>query len=123
MRGRILICAAALTVLVQSPPGARLLAGEEPSRKEEGGVFGPTRVWKVHLELTAKEYEAVQPPPGGFGFPAPPPPRPEEKKDEKKRDSEKNLFGTDFPWAEGDVTVDGKTLRKVAVRYAGDITY
>ena len=48
---------------------------------------------------------------------APPQPR----RAEQKRDSEKNLFGTEFPWAQGDLTADGKTLKKVGVRYAGDV--
>src|SRR5208283_691575 len=28
-------------------------------------VFAASKVWPVHLELAAKEYEAMQPPPGG----------------------------------------------------------
>src|SRR5262249_14758572 len=28
-----------------------------------------------------------------------------------------------FPWAQADLTVDGKSLKKIGVRYAGDITY
>jgi putative membrane-bound dehydrogenase-like protein len=77
-------------------------------------------VWSIHLEIPAKEFDAMQPAfGGGFG----PPPKKEEKKDDKKRDTEKNLFGTDFPWVEADFTADGKTLKKVGVRYAGDITY
>jgi putative membrane-bound dehydrogenase-like protein len=82
-------------------------------------VFGTTRVWAVHLEIPAGEYEAMQPPAGGFGFPgAPPAPAPKDK-----RDRERNLFGTEFPWAQGDFTAEGKTYSKVGVRYEGDITY
>ena len=47
------------------------------------------------------------------------PPNQPAQKNGKKRDSEKNLFGTDFPWVEGDFTADGKTFKKVGVRYAG----
>jgi putative membrane-bound dehydrogenase-like protein len=87
---------------------------------EANNAFGQTKVWAIHLEIPAKEYDAMQPAfGGGFG----PPPKKEQKKDDKKRDSEKNLFGTDFPWVEADFTADGKTLTKVGVRYAGDITY
>jgi putative membrane-bound dehydrogenase-like protein len=82
-------------------------------------VFGTTRVWAVHLEIPAKEYEAMQPPAGGFGFPgAPPAPAPKDK-----RDSERNLFGTEFPWAQGELTAEGQTYPKVGVRYAGEVTY
>src|SRR5262245_32253427 len=53
-------------------------------------VFGPTKSWAFHLEIPAKEYEAMQPP--AVGAPAP----------KDKRDSERNLFGTEFRWAQGD---------------------
>jgi hypothetical protein len=36
-------------------------------------VFGPTKVWSLHLEIPAREYEALQPRTGGFGFPGKPP--------------------------------------------------
>jgi spore coat protein CotH len=83
-------------------------------------VFGTTRVWAMHLEIPAREYEAMQPPAGGFGFPGAPPVPPAPK---EKRDSERNLFGTEFRWAEADLAAEGKTYKKVGVRYAGDITY
>src|SRR5262249_4454443 len=74
--------------------------GREPAGTEAPGegVFGQTRVWAVHLGIPAKEYEAMQPPGGGFGFPGGPggPPQPREK---RERDSERNLFGVEFPWA------------------------
>ncbi len=87
---------------------------------EAKNAFGQTKVWAIHLEIPAEEFDAMQPAfGGGFG----PPPKIEVKKDDKKRESEKNLFGTDFPWVEANFTAEGKTLKKVAVRYAGDITY
>jgi len=97
--------------------------GKEPAKGAPGkDVFGQTKLWAVHLEIPAKEYEAMQPPAGGFGFPgAPPAPAPKDPKD--KRDSERNLFGTEFPWAQGEFTTDGKTYKKVGVRYAGEVTY
>src|SRR5262249_17909233 len=80
------------------------------------------KVWSIHLEIAAREFDAMQPAVAGFGFPGGPP-QPAPKKDDQKRDSEKNLFGTDFPWAIGRFTTDGKTLDKVGVRYTGEITY
>src|SRR5262249_36143570 len=97
-------------------------AGVEPAAMDEKELFGQTRVWNIHLEIPAKEFDALQPAPGGFGFPGGPQ-QPAPRKDDKKRDSEKNLFGTDFPWVNGRFTADGKTLNQVGVRYAGDITY
>ena len=95
-----------------------------PAADEKGApgkdVFGMTKLWAFHLEIPAKEYEAMQPPAGGFGVPgAPPaPPAPGDK-----RDSERNLFGTEFRWAQGDFSAGDKTYKKVGVRYSGEITY
>ena len=49
------------------------------------------------------------------------PPQPNQNKGQ--RDSERNLFGTEFPWAYGEFTAEDRTLTKVGIRYAGDITY
>jgi putative membrane-bound dehydrogenase-like protein len=97
--------------------------GKEPADREAPGkdVFGQTKLWAIHLDIPAKEYEAMQPAVGGFGFPGAPPAPPAPKKD--KRDSERNLFGTEFPWVEGDLTADGKRYKKVGLHYAGDMTY
>jgi putative membrane-bound dehydrogenase-like protein len=95
-------------------------ADEKPPADK--GSFGLTNIWSIHLELSAKEYEAMQPAVPQFGGPGgPPQPAPKAKKAARER--ERNLFGTEFPWAEGDITIDGKALKKVGVRYAGDITY
>jgi hypothetical protein len=79
--------------------------------------FGLTNVWKVNLTLSPEEYDAMQPalpgPPGS----APPP------ASTNARPSERNLFGTAFPWAEGGAEINGRAFEKVALRYAGDFTY
>ncbi len=92
-------------------------AGNPPAASGQVGAnFGLTKVWSMELTISAKEYEAMQPAlAAGFG----PPPM----KADDNRPSEKNLFGTEFPWAEADVVCEGKELKKVGVRYAGDITY
>src|SRR5947209_4865310 len=81
-------------------------------------VFGATKVWAFHLEIPAKEYEAMQPPAGGVGAPGAPPAAPKDK-----RDAERNLFGTEFPWAQAEFTAEDKTYQKIGVRYAGEVTY
>lgn len=79
------------------------------------GLFGQTKVWSLHLEITEKEYAAMQPPPpAAFGAPL---------VAQGNRPSERNLFGTEFRWAEANLTAEGKTIKKVGIRYAGDITY
>ncbi len=114
-----------IALLLGGSRSAPLAVAEEPKSapQDAANAFGPTKVWSVHLAISAKEFDAMQPAIGGFGFPGGPPPKKEEKKDDKKRDSEKNLFGTDFPWVEGDITVDGQTLKKVGVRYSGEMSY
>jgi putative membrane-bound dehydrogenase-like protein len=97
------------------------LAPRTVAAADPPGSFGLTKVWAIHLEISAKEYEAMQPPLPDFGFPGGPPPKKEAKRDNRR--SDRNLFGTEFPWAQGDLTADGKTLKKVGVRYAGDVTY
>ncbi len=99
---------------------------KRPAKKGAPGsdVFGPARAWAIHLEIPAKEYEAMQPV-GGMGFPGGPggpSQQPRERRGEA-RARDRNLFGLDFPWAQGQLTADGKTYRKVGVRYAGDGTY
>src|SRR5947209_16626316 len=104
MSRRFLAAAAALACALIGLGVATSLAAD---RKEAPGkdVFGTTKVWAMHLEITAREYEAMQPPAGGFGAPGAPPAPPAPR---EKRDSERNLFGTEFRWAEGDVSAEGK---------------
>ncbi|MBN9118650.1 MAG: CotH kinase family protein [Planctomycetes bacterium] len=130
MSGRFLTRAAALcggllalVVLLGRGHPAPLAAADESKpvpKADAKGAFGPTKVWSIQLEISAKEYDAMQPAfGGGFGTA----PKKDEKKGDKTRDGEKNLFGTDFPWVEAGLTADGKTLKRVGVRYSGDITY
>src|SRR5256885_10140885 len=98
----VLICA---ELLFRSPMVAAA-DGKPPAAKEAPGkdVFGATKVWAIHLEIPAKEYEAMQPPAAGFGPPGAAPPAPR-----GQRASERNLFGTEFPWAQADFSAEGKT--------------
>src|SRR5947209_3037326 len=86
--------------------------GKPPAAREAPGkdVVGATSVWAIRLESPAKEYEAMQPPAAGFGPPgaAPPAPRAE-------RESERNVVGTEFPWAQADFSTEGKTYKNVGL--------
>ncbi|HTU88671.1 MAG TPA: CotH kinase family protein [Gemmataceae bacterium] len=98
---------------------------KESAAKQAPGAdfFGMTKVWVIHLEISSREYEAMQPPAGGFNFGGAPPTPPAAKAPKDKRESERNLFGIEFPWAQGELTVADETYKKIGVRYAGDITY
>jgi spore coat protein CotH len=122
-------------LLASSPLGA-----DEPKKAEQpkkpdnlpvgADVFGPEKVWQFHLTLTAAEYAAMQPAPGTFpdgpgGFPGGPmpPPKVELKPGEPKRDAHRSAFGIEFPWVVASLTLDGKTIEKVGLRYKGNSTY
>ena len=92
-------------------------------------AFGSGNVWKLHLEISADEYQAIQPPGGGFGFgpggpggPNQPPAQNNGQNKKPARASERNLFGIEFPWGQADVTADDMKY-KVGLRYAGDAGY
>src|SRR5262249_61946915 len=69
-------------------------AGDPKPASGDDKAFGPTKVWAVHLELSAREYDAMQPPfAGGVG----PPPQEDEKKKEPKRDHREKTFRTHLP--------------------------
>lgn len=88
----------------------------------ERPAYGSTNIWKIHLEITGKEYDAMQPRGEGFGGPGIPA-SPRANRPREPREFETNLFGTQFPWAEAQITLNGSALGKARVRYAGDITY
>ncbi|MFO0936242.1 MAG: CotH kinase family protein [Gemmataceae bacterium] len=89
-------------------------------------VFESQKVVQVLITLSASEFTAMQPrqvpgqnPFGGFG--APQPAKPMEDTD-PKRETHRNTFGFDLPWAKGNVTVDGKAFEGVGIRYKGNGT-
>jgi len=90
-------------------------------------VYETTKVWQFHIEMTAKEYEAMQPPPNagggfGFGFPGQPMPKAPEKKP-GDRETHRSVFGTEFPVAHATIRTEGHTATNVAIRYKGNSTY
>lgn len=122
------------------------VSAEKRLGAQETEGWGLERVVKVHLELAAAEFDAMQPPPapgfGGLGFgpggpgfgpggpgapgfgPGGGGPGPREvRPPEAARERERNVFGTEFPWAAARVTVDDVRFENAQVRYAGDITY
>jgi putative membrane-bound dehydrogenase-like protein len=112
----------------ETPPSAVVAAPDSPPGAAAGtDLFGPTRVWAIHIEVSAAEYQAMQPP-AGFGFGGGPgaaggPTRKPAAEKRPRRDSERNLFGLEFPWAEGQVSIDGVTLKRAGLRYAGNASY
>ena len=102
-----------------------LATAAEPGKPDD--FFAPTKVWQFHIEMTAKEYEAMQPAAGGgFGFPggfpgAAPAPAPVKKPGD--RETHRSVFGTDFPVAHATISSGAETVEDVAIRYKGNSTY
>jgi putative membrane-bound dehydrogenase-like protein len=126
MHRRALAVATALTcsaILLASPLMRLAGAADDGDVKEKAagtGLFGLTKVVGLHIEISADEYRAMQPPaPPAFGSP-PPPPRP---KRPGERESERNLFGVEFSWVRGALTAEARTYKGVGLRYSGNASY
>ncbi len=126
MHRRVFAVATALScfAILVSGPLERLAAaaddGDAKGRAAGADLFGLTKVVAVHIEMSADEYRAMQPPaPAAFGAP-PPAPRPRRP---GERPGERNLFGVEFSWARGSVTVLGKTFKGAGIRYSGNASY
>jgi putative membrane-bound dehydrogenase-like protein len=94
-----------------------------PPAPDASGPFGLTRIWTIHLQVPADEFQAMQPAAPAFPGPGGAAPAAPRHADAEQRESDRNLFGTAFPWADGDLSIDGRPPDKVGIRYAGDITY
>jgi len=106
----------------QTPPKA---VGKPAPDRKRGDLFGPDKLWTIHLQLSAKAYAAM--PPKGGGFPVPKkdePPKKAEKQGADVPDIHKNKgFGLEFPWVKGDLEFDGRLVKDVGIRYKGNATY
>ena len=115
---------AALTVLagatVVFTPGEPAIA-QQPKPEKPAAIFSDAKVLPIHIAITAKEYEAMQPL-GAGGFPGFGPPMNPPMKPADGRDVHRNAFGVDLPLAFGSIAVGGKSFDKVGIRYKGNGT-
>lgn len=93
---------------------------EKPSKAAQ--VFGLDKLWQFEIELSAGEYEKMQPAPpkGPFGTRGP------EKPAEKPATTDVHKsrgFGVVFPFARGSFNADGQTYSDVGIRYKGNASY
>src|SRR5262249_12044009 len=95
-------------------------------------VFGLTKVHQFHLEISAKDFEAMQPARGKspFGFGGPggkpgggKPEKPAEKPNNKTAETHRSAFGMEFPWVHGKLIAQGKTYEDSGIRYKGNASY
>jgi spore coat protein CotH len=95
--------------------------GEVAAAEAGESVFGTNKVIKLHIKMEARQLSALTPAGGGGGF-GPPgggfgPAR------KQPEGTHRNTFGVDFPWSQCELTLDGKTLKDVGIRYKGNYTY
>lgn len=111
------LCYVALAAGMLTGLSASVAADDKKPTKDKT-LFDPTRICKVTINLTAKEYAALQPR-GGWGGAQ----KPEAAaKGEPARELHRNAFGVDLPWATGSITLDGQTFTGVGIRYKGNGT-
>lgn len=84
-------------------------------------VYGPSKVWQVHITMAPEEYEAMQPR-GGRGFPGFGAPREPERPADSDRELHRNTFGVDLPWATGSIVMGDESFENVGIRYKGNGT-
>lgn len=104
---------------------AALIFGATPSAAGERDhpVFRMDRVWSLQLEISAEEWDAIQP----LGqtatlFGPPPAAAPTPDRPAPRLDRHVSAFGLEFPWGVGTLTVDGKSYR-VGLRFKGNSAY
>lgn len=86
--------------------------------EKSDAVFGLDRLHTMHLTISAAEWEKMQPSRGGFNRTpaAKAPPLSDERKP-------RGGFGYDFEYVRGDLEIDGRKLKEVAIRFKGNSTY
>ncbi|HEX4592496.1 MAG TPA: CotH kinase family protein, partial [Gemmataceae bacterium] len=102
----------------------------KPAKGERvaAGLFGLDKVWQVHLDVPAAEFEKMQPTggPGGSGGPG----RflgmqqPQDKPADPNADVHKGSgFGVQFPYGKGSISVGPEKFANVGLRYKGNASY
>lgn len=113
---------------------------DTPAKDDSDSVFGMTRVWKIHLHVSAENWRAMQPAAGGFPGFGPPAaggnPGTERKPNDAARTPQSppgpggpggpfrpGSFGFDFDYVKADVELDGEKLHEIGLRLKGNGTY
>lgn len=110
-----------LAILLMAFPA--MPSGETLQPKPQPGdnLFDTARVIRLHLDMTAKQFDALSPKQGpggfgGFGRPKTPP-----------GDAHRNTFGIDLPWSSANLTVsngeESLQLKDIGIRYKGNYNY
>jgi len=138
MKPIIIRCAAVVALIASvasaQEPGTAVTTAKPPAENVPGqDVFGLTKIHQFHLELTAKEWEKMQPAggmPGFFGGFGRGPGGPSgaaqhaAKPDDEPIERHKGgSFGMEFPWARAELTAEDTTYSNLGLRYKGGGSY
>ncbi len=130
--------------MANSAAAADKTADSKPDDSDR--TFGLTRVWKIHVHVSAENWKAMQPKGGGFpmAFGPPPPgnqaapnnagdgkPKAAPSSEQKPETPSGNgpgafrpgSFGYDFEYVKANVELDGQKLSDVGLRFKGNGTY
>ncbi len=109
---RKLITGLLLIIVLCSWVSADERTGGPPS-DDSDHVFGLTRIWKIHVHVTAENWKAMQPPAGG-GLPPGPGGR---------GGMRPGSFGFEFEYVKADIELDGESLAEIGLRFKGNGSY
>lgn len=98
------------------------LVGTSNAQAVDDVFAEPLQVRIVLLEITAADYEAMQPREGKFTWFGFVPDRREAANAAAGLEVHRNNFGVDLPWAKGRVTLAGQRFEPVGLRYKGNGT-
>lgn len=112
---RTIPLAAMLLALVALNPAEADDAPKKAKGDRAAHLFGPDKVWQVHITIPTRNWEVMQPKKAPFFFGG--------KPAEKPAGEQRGAFGYDFEYMPGDLEFDGKTYKDVGVRFKGNSTY
>jgi hypothetical protein len=124
VNSRIAILALVSFLAGLTPPAKADEKPGAPAKDKAAHLFAADKVWTFHLEISAKNWEAMHPSrsPGFFGFPAAPAKEKEKDKDQPPAPP-RGGFGFDFEYVKGTLEFDGKKWPDVGVRFKGNSSY
>jgi spore coat protein H len=98
------------------------IASAQEKKADKVELFGMTRLWTYHLEISAKDWKAMQPTKDGKPFE--PMKEPFKKpKDGKMPPKKGPPVKFEFDYVHGQLDIDGTKFKNVAVRFKGNSSY
>ena len=137
----IISCSLGLTLAVSGQKNvdkASVQSAEKKASESAGEVFNLTQIHTIHINVTAENWEKMQPPQrsGGFGPPGGFRPNPGEQPPgggdvligppgggAPPQGGPPGRFGFEFDYVHGGIEIDGQVFKDAAVRFKGNASY